>query len=506
VFPRPARPLVFTLALAAAGLLLGGCGGGGGTIPFVPNPRGSGSNLSNLTLVSTDPFMNPSSQHATEVEPSMTSFQTTIVATFQVGRFFVAGSSDIGLATSHNGGASWISGYLPGTTIYAQPAGTFDSVSDPVVAYDASHGTWLIASLPILFNGAPAPAVLVSRSTDGITWSQPVAVAPGQVSSDKEWIACDNSIASPFYGHCYVQWDDPVANGVIHISRSTDGGASWSAPANTAGNATGIAGQPLVQPNGTVVIPIDDFNEFNVLAFVSHDGGATWMAPVTVSTISVHFVGGNLRSGPLPSAAMDASGKVYLVWQDCRFRAGCSANDLVLSTSTNGTQWSAPAQIPIDLVTSGRDHFIPGISIAPGTSGAAAHIGLTYYYYTDSACSGGGACQLNAGYIASHDGGTTWSNPTTVAGPISSAWLPHTDQGVMVGDYIASTFVGSEPFGVFSIASAPVGGFFEQAMYASRIGALPTAASARRLTSTARPIPGAHSDFYHRLRPPYDSD
>jgi hypothetical protein len=497
---RFARATVLSAVIAFA------CGcGGGGTMPFVPGPVPSSANLFRLTLVSTDPFANPTSQHATEVEPSMASFQTTVVATFQVGRFFVAGSSDIGFATSHDGGATWLSGFLPGTTHFSQPAGSFDSVSDPVVAFDADHGTWLIASLPILFNGAAAPAVLISRSTDGLNWSLPVAVAPAVESSDKEWIACDNTSSSPFYGHCYVQWDDPVANGIIHVATSTNGGISWGAATSTAGNGTGIAGQPMVQPNGTVIVPIDDFNEFNTLSFVSHDGGATWSAPVLVAPISVHFIAGNLRSGPLPSAAMDAGGKAYLVWQDCRFRAGCASNDLVLSTSTNGVAWSAPAQIPIDPVTSGRDHFIPGLSIAPGTSGATAHLGLTYYSYPNANCAGA-TCQLNAGYVSSHDGGVSWSVPVGVAGPMRPSWLPLTNQGVMVGDYIASTFVGSQPYGIYSIANSPLAGIFNEAMYVSKAGVLPPAASVRRTVSTARPVPGVHSDFYHRLRPPKEID
>ena len=60
-----------------------------------------------LTQMSSDPFTNTTSQHRTEVEPDTFSFGQTIVSAFQVGRFFDGGASDIGLATSTNGGASW---------------------------------------------------------------------------------------------------------------------------------------------------------------------------------------------------------------------------------------------------------------------------------------------------------------------------------------------------------------------------------------------------------------
>src|SRR3989442_696335 len=70
-----------------------------------------------LTRLSTDTFTNTDSQHATEVEPDTLSnpATTTIVSAFQVGRFYNGGASDIGFATSSNDGASWTSGFLPGT-------------------------------------------------------------------------------------------------------------------------------------------------------------------------------------------------------------------------------------------------------------------------------------------------------------------------------------------------------------------------------------------------------
>ena len=69
-----------------------------------------------LTRVSKDPFTNATSQHRTEVEPDTFAFGSTIVSAFQVGRVFGGGSSNIGWATSTNGGATWTNGFLPGIT------------------------------------------------------------------------------------------------------------------------------------------------------------------------------------------------------------------------------------------------------------------------------------------------------------------------------------------------------------------------------------------------------
>src|SRR5919201_241435 len=70
-----------------------------------------------LTRVSTDPFTNPTSQHATEVEPDAFAHGATVVAAFQVGRFFNGGATDIGWARAGGGGVTWTPGFLTGMTV-----------------------------------------------------------------------------------------------------------------------------------------------------------------------------------------------------------------------------------------------------------------------------------------------------------------------------------------------------------------------------------------------------
>src|SRR5919108_2155617 len=66
------------------------------------------------TAVIADPFTNPTSQHATAVEPDTFAFGSTLVATSQVGRIFDGGASSTAFATSTDGGATFTSGVLPG--------------------------------------------------------------------------------------------------------------------------------------------------------------------------------------------------------------------------------------------------------------------------------------------------------------------------------------------------------------------------------------------------------
>jgi hypothetical protein len=446
-----------------------------------------------MTQIGADPYTNTSSQHQTQVEPDTFAFGSTIVAAAQTGRFFDGGASNLCFSTSTNSGASWTNGCLPGITKYQ--GGTYDRVSDPVVAYDAKHNVWMISSLPILeAGGVHGAGVLTSRSTDGgLTWDNPVAIpsTAGMLSPDKNWIVCDNTATSPFYGNCYTEWDDNGDGNRIYMSTSTDGGLTWGVGKKTANNATGIGGQPVVQPNGTVIVPIDNANETALQAFNSTNGGASWSATTTITTISSHTVAGSLRTGPLPSAEIDAAGKVYVVWQDCRFRKGCKANDIVMTTSTNGTTWTTVTRIPIDGTNSGVDHFIPGLAVDNTTSGTSAKLALAYYYYPTASCTAS-TCKLNVGFITSVNGGGAWSAPTQLAGPMTLSWLPNTSQGRMVGDYISTSYSGGTAHPVFTLATAPSGTNFFQYMFTPSTGLFSGAAV---VTAGAdQPVPGAASD------------
>jgi hypothetical protein len=417
-----------------------------------------------LTQLSSDPFTqatcaaSATTYHHTEVEPDTFSNGSTIVAAFQVGRIFDGGACAIGFATSTDNGASWTNGLLPGITKYTG-GGTNDRATDAAVAYDAKHGVWMISSLTLSESGgAHGTSVVTSRSTDGgLTWPSVVTTENTSSSPDKNWIACDNTATSPFYGNCYTEWDDNGAGNLLHMSTSSDGGLTWGTPKTN--NSGVIGGQPVVRPDGTVIVPIDNANETAVGAFHSTDGGNTWSAVTTITTINAHSEAGSLRSGPLPSAEIDGAGTVYVVWSDCRFRRSCKANDIVISHSTNstGTTWSAVSRVPIDATNSAIDHFIPGLAVNKSTSGGSAQLGLTYYFYAVSAC--GTNCQLNVGFISSANAGSTWSSVTQLAGPFNVGWVANTSQGRMVGDYISTSY-GSDNLahGVFMTAATPTSG------------------------------------------------
>jgi hypothetical protein len=137
-----------------------------------------------------------------------------------------------------------------------------------------------------------------------------------------------------------------------------------------------------------------------------------------------------------------------------------------MSTSTNGTTWSAVTRIPSNPVGSGVDHFIPGLAVDKSTSGSTAHLVMAFYYYPNVNCSSS-TCQLNVGYSSSTNGGTSWTATTNITGPMTLSWLASTTQGRMVGDYISTSFNAASPdkaFPVFANASVPTGSTFHEAM------------------------------------------
>jgi hypothetical protein len=444
-----------------------------------------------LVKISADSFHNSASQHKTEVEPDTYSWGSTMVAAFQVARIYGGGGADLGFATTTDGGKTWVQGYLPGLTVNYQK-GPFQAASDASVVYCAKYGVWLISSLPIANSGID---VAVSRSTDGIHWGKPIMV-DSSGGDDKNWITCDNNAKSPYYGNCYTEWD----SGYVYMSTSTDGGLTWGAPKTSADGAGGLGGEPLVQPNGRVVVP---FLGNGIQTFSSNDGGTSWGHSIVIAQANTFQDASGLRNSglPLPSTGIDKSGKVYVVWSDCSFRKSCGTNDLVMSTSTNGTKWTGPVRIPVDELKSTVDHFIPGLGVDRATSGSSAHLTATYYYFPDASCNGN-ACKLYAGFTTSQDGGRTWTAGKQLAGPMQLSWLPNTFSGVMVADYLSTSYLNGNPFGVFMVAKEPINGVFNEAAYTTKQPLLVPASEPRFSSRGEKQISHGKTHFeFHDVEP-----
>jgi BNR repeat-like domain len=411
--------------------------------------------------LSVDTSKNPAGQHETSVEPADAAWGTTVVAAYQVGRFATGGASNIGFAVSNDSGRTWTRGLLPGVTVESSPAGPEQAASDPTVAYDAAHGMWLIATLTLEQGGT---RVMVARSSDGLHWSAPVTAAAGP-ALDKDWLTCDNGASSPFRGRCYALYTDDDKNVTVSQS-SDDGGVTWSTPVSATGTLVGT--QPAVLADGTLVTIAGNYaGEQGLTGTIesirSTDGGVTFTRATVATLTSAN--NDPMRAISLPSLAVDAAGRLFASWGDCRFRASCSANDIVISSSTDGVTWSSPTRVPLSPTSSTLDAMIPGLGADPTRPG---HLALVYAYYTPGSCAKG-ACTLGIAFVQSPDGGASWTKPLRLdIEPMQMTWLPEAE-GRMVGDYFATAFVGDRVVPVFALAIAPTGGRLHEAIFAASL-------------------------------------
>ena len=394
-----------------------------------------------------DRFTNPESQHESETEPDSLTIGATTVALFQVGRNRSGGASAIGWATSRDGGRTWREGILPGLTVNSQPPGPSARASDPVLAYDAVRRVWLAHTLAL---SQGETRLAIHRSADGITWSGPIDVTVARserLAYDKNWITCDNGASSPFRGRCYVAYTLIGEQDAVAVQRSDDGGRTWSAPVTRRMPVTGVL--PVVQRDGRLVLTFWS-GRTGMVSVVSRDGGVTLDEPVLISRLETRGVR-PFRSPPLIAADLDGAGRVIVAWQDCRFRPGCAANDIVVSTSPDGGTWTEPRA-----VTSGRNAVMPTIGVEPGSG----RLAIAYYVVQRNG--------IDAEVVTSADG-TRWSAPQRLnPRRMPVEWMPTTTLGRMLADYIGVSWVRGRPLVVYALASPPRNGKLRQAIYAAR--------------------------------------
>lgn len=233
--------------------------------------------------------------------------------------------------------------------------------------------------------------IFFSKSTDGgATWSAAVNVSNNVgVSVNPAMVVNAGTI--------HIAWlDGAPGNNEIFFSKSTDGGVTWS-PAVNVSNNTAQSGNPAIALDaGTICLAWhDETPGFPDIFFSkSTDGGATWSTAVNVSESS----GGSYT----PAIAVDA-GTIHLVWMDDT--PGLA--DIFYSNSTDGgTTWSAPVNASN---TEGSSEY-PDIAIDAGT------IHLTWHDWTSG--------NYDVLYSKSTDGGATWSAAENVSNNVGDSQNP----------------------------------------------------------------------------------
>jgi len=300
-----------------------------------------------------------------------------LIGVWQQDRWSNGGARGNGTGVSFDGGRTWSRSGVAFTVCAGGNAGNggdWDRASDPWVTFSpdgTAHQVALVLTGTSFASGS-RNGIAVSRSTDGgRTWSNPQAVISDGADffNDKEAIAADPTDAR----YVYVTWDRlaRTGGGPSWFARTSDGGASWE-PArpilDLGTNAQTLNNIPIVLPDGTLI---------NFFTRIDYRPGGN------VSTLQL------------------------------------------IRSPDKGANWSAPITIAAlqsvgvtdpELGTNVRDARLLG-SIAVGRNGQLAVV------WQDARFSGG--VRDAVALSRSFDGGLTWSTPTRVnRDPLVPAFIP----------------------------------------------------------------------------------
>ncbi|RMI09826.1 MAG: hypothetical protein D6681_06685, partial [Calditrichaeota bacterium] len=303
----------------------------------------------------------------------------------------------------------------------------------------------------------------VARSTDeGQTWPMTVTIA-SDGSLDKNHLWVDNSPTSPHQGNLYSAWTDFGGNNNnnIELSRSTDGGMTWSNPVNISsavGSGSHDQGVNIqTGPNGEVyaVWAIYDSwpSDETAIGFAkSTDGGATWQPAQRIITnirgIRNSGTSKNMRVASFPVMAVDISGGprngwIYVVWSNIGVPGVNNGPDIdvyMIRSSDGGSTWSSPIRVNQDPSGLGKQHYFPWITCDPETGA------LSVIFYDDRNVS---PSQCEVFVANSLDGGDTWEDFKVSDVAFTPSPIPGLANGYF-GDYIGISARGAKVYPVWT--------------------------------------------------------
>ena len=318
--------------------------------------------------------------------------------------------SDVLSSRSTDHGVSWTSP----VPVNGSPASDEAFDFAPAVATDG-NGTWV--AVWTATNGADTD-IFVSRSTNaGATWSAPAPLYADAASDtgndDRPQIAVDDG------GVWLVVWDAPGRFGNdrdVLYARSLDGGVGWTAPAALGSNATTDRGtdqrpQPASDGAGgwlVVWASTDSLGntigiDFDILVTRSADGGITW-SPVRALNGNA---AGDHALDDRPQLATDGNGTWVVVWVSDDTLGDTIGPDLDILTSRSGDgglTWSTPHALNGNAATDTGADGAPVVA----TDGQGTWVAV---WETNDPM--GGALGGTYDIVMAHslDGGANWSAP-----------------------------------------------------------------------------------------------
>ena len=363
-------------AATALALLLAACGGDGGsaTGELIPAP---GEDV----LVTQD--RNPVIARNSPVLAVNPTQRTNMVVVDRVDR----PDYTAGVHVTNNGGGNWQDVALK------LPAGNKGKLFAPSAAYDGK-GILYVSYVTLSGPGNSPDSYWIARSGDGgLSFDEPTKIAGAHTFQTS--IAVDQKSGRVFASWlqsrpeatmcilCFAQTGIPIV-----VSRSDDGGRTWSPPAQVSDGGRMRVGAPAlaVDAGGNPAVLYLDYGndridwenlpgtydgKFSVVMTRSGDQGLRW-EPGRVVDADMVPPGRFLVYLPVsPGFAIANNGDMYAVWADGR---SGDADVLLRRSTDDGKTWSKPVQVNRGTVGDGIPQDMPSVSVAPG-----GRVDVVYY-------------------------------------------------------------------------------------------------------------------------------
>ncbi|MFN2545668.1 MAG: hypothetical protein ABR600_14015 [Actinomycetota bacterium] len=326
---------------------------------------------------------NDCEQPDTAIEPSVAvnpANPLNAVAAYQEGRRGSAGSGANGWATTFDGGQTWTYGELPGLT--AETGGYYERASDAVVAFGPNNTVYASSLVfdQVVANGLRGGMAINTSHDGGATWDKAVVFDDFMVNGpveDKNWVVVDNSNAPGHHlGRVYVVWDRVAP---MLMNYSDDQGKTWLPHPMVVFPGPGIGAIPTVMPNGDLNVvfntdvwipamrPQPDVNEDLTTRIVSvrapgagsvPTGSPIVFSPPTAAASNASAGVDGQRAGTLPAAAIDpVIGRLYVAWEDGRYRSDGHNDILVTASDDDGVTWGPIVRVNPGPEGDGVDHY-----------------------------------------------------------------------------------------------------------------------------------------------------
>jgi hypothetical protein len=292
-----------------------------------------------------------------------------------------------GVHVTNNGGGNWQDVNLK------LPAGNRGKLFAPSAAYDGK-GILYVSYVTLSGPGNSPDSFWIARSGDGgLSFDEPTKIAGPHTFQTS--IAVDQKSGRVFASWlqsrpeatmcilCFAQTGIPIV-----VSRSEDGGRTWTPSAQVSDGGRMRVGAPAlaVDADGNPAVLYLDYGndrldwenlpgtydgKFSVVMARSGDQGLRW-EPGRVVDADMVPAGRFLVYLPVsPGFAIGSNGDMYAVWADGR---SGDADVLLRRSTDDGKTWSKPVQVNRGTVGDGVPQDMPSVSVAPG-----GRVDVVYY-------------------------------------------------------------------------------------------------------------------------------